>query len=185
MGGSGGSGGGGSAEFALASPVLESGPDCAPETRDNCAIFPVDNTMDGDNDSPELSWTAGPDGTQSYALILHDLVFMQQAGVPFAHWAIWNVPAATLSLPAMLERDAMPSEPAGAQQVSLSGDDGYAGPGGDCNVYEFIVFALGTPSFSPSNANDQTTVRDEFLESEDVLETATLRAKTGEAGCED
>ena len=183
-GGSGGSGGGASGEFELTSPVLDSGADCSPDVRDNCAVFPLENTGMGDNESPELNWTPGPEGTQSYAIILHDLVFMQQPDVPFAHWAIWNIPATTTSLPAMLERSALPSMPAGAQQVSLSNDNGYAGPGACNNVYEFILFALGTAEFTPSNEDSQAAVRDDLLDSDDVLDMAVLRAQSAEPNCD-
>jgi hypothetical protein len=78
----------------------------------------------------------------------------------------------------------MPSMPAGAQQVSLSNDNGYAGPGACNNVYEFILFALGTAEFTPSNEDSQAAVRDDLLDSDDVLDMAVLRAQSAEPNCD-
>lgn len=68
----------------------------------------------GRNISPEISWTKGPDGTKSYALIMHDpdvpLDFTDagKEGVeidaraprqPFYHWVLANIPASITALP--------------------------------------------------------------------------------------
>ena len=56
------------------------------------------------------------------------------------------------SLPAMLGGGSMPAEPAGASQVSQQSDNSFAGSGACGNVYEFILLALGVPSFTASNS---------------------------------
>ena len=38
----------------------------------------------GENHSPALTWTAGPEGTQSYAIVMHDPD--APTGVGFFHW---------------------------------------------------------------------------------------------------
>ena len=50
----------------------------------------------GEDKSPPLAWTAGPDGTVSYALIVDDPDAVEyDPGVisPRVHWVIWNIPA--------------------------------------------------------------------------------------------
>lgn len=101
--------------------------------------FPAANTCTGNSHvSPELAWTAGPSGTQSYAIILTDTTNS------FVHWAIWDIPPATLSLPASLAKTATLSDPAGARQVNRFGSNGYFGPcpSGTDHVYQFEVHAL-------------------------------------------
>jgi phosphatidylethanolamine-binding protein (PEBP) family uncharacterized protein len=144
-------------------------------------VFPKDNigtNIGGSNKSPELVWGAGPSGTQSYAIVLHDLTNMM-GGKPFVHWVMWNIPAATLMLPAGLEATAMPSVPAGSSQRSFSGN-GYQGSGKCGNVYEFVLYALTTATFTPSGSN-QTSVADGLDAT--GAPTATLRARSGAPGC--
>src|SRR2546430_4658730 len=50
--------------------------------------FPDANTCAGVNVSPQMSWTAGPTGTMSYAITLTALDFMNAA-----HWVTWDIPA--------------------------------------------------------------------------------------------
>jgi Raf kinase inhibitor-like YbhB/YbcL family protein len=75
--------------------------------------------------SPPLAWTPGPSGTQSYGLVLTD-----QSG--FYYWAIWDIPATTMSLPQGIENAAMPAVPAGSEQITpgqyMSTLPGYTGP---------------------------------------------------------
>jgi len=179
MSGSGGMGGGGA--FALTSPAWTSDATCSAAQTTGCGVFPKANIgtgIGGENKSPQLDWTAGPSGTMSYAIVLHDLTNLQ-GGKPFVHWVLWNIPVTTLSLPAGLESTAMPSVPAGSSQRSYAGN-GYQGSGKCGNVYEFVLYALPTPSFTPSGAN-QTAVAD-GLEATGAP-TASLRARSGPPGC--
>ena len=92
---------------------------------------------------------------------------------------MWNIPSATRMLPAGLETTEMPSVPAGSSQKSFSGN-GYQGSGKCGNVYEFVVYALTTPSFTPS-ANTQTAVADGLAATN--APKASLRARSGPPGC--
>lgn len=50
----------------------------------------------GEEKSPPLAWTAGPEGTMSYALVVDDPDVMEyEPGTtsPRVHWTIWNIPA--------------------------------------------------------------------------------------------
>ncbi len=55
----------------------------------------------GEDKSPPLAWTAGPEGTVSYALIVDDPDAVEyDPGVisPRVHWVIWNIPAGVTEL---------------------------------------------------------------------------------------
>jgi Raf kinase inhibitor-like YbhB/YbcL family protein len=104
--------------------------------------IPVKYTCKGGaqgNISPDLTWTAGPAGTLSYAVVLTDKTNM------LVHWAIWDIPSTVTSLPENLEKAPNPAAPAGSKQtLTPQGNaSGYYGP---CppneHTYEFTVHAL-------------------------------------------
>jgi len=110
--------------------------------------FPSENTCAGVNTSPAMSWTAGPAGTMSYAVVLTDT--FQNA----AHWVIWDIPANVTALPAGLPGTATLSNPAGAKQLHKieffqAGFD-YRGPCpmGATHTYVFEVTAVPTPTLT-------------------------------------
>jgi phosphatidylethanolamine-binding protein (PEBP) family uncharacterized protein len=86
---------------------------------------PVDHT------SPELSWTAGPAGTLSYAIVFRDVTLttgdmIDERGY---HWSIYDIPADVHSLPKALPSDNPIDEVPGAKQYSGElFNDGYIGP---------------------------------------------------------
>ena len=118
--------GGATTTLTLTSPTITNG-----------AMIPATHTCAGANTSPELNWTEGPAGTLSYAIVLTDMTNM------LVHWAIWDIPPATRSLPAALPNPYMLTAPAGAKQASFGGH-GYQGscPGGQTHTYQFVVYAL-------------------------------------------
>jgi Raf kinase inhibitor-like YbhB/YbcL family protein len=144
----------------------------------SCATIPVDHTSFGENVSPALSWTGAPSGTQSFAIVFQDLTN------GMAHWVIWNIPASVTSLAENIPKMAMPGMPAGAQQASYLQNEGYAGPGACGNVYEFVVYALSVPTFSPTMATNQTQVRMQLQAlGAQILGTASMRARTQMPEC--
>jgi phosphatidylethanolamine-binding protein (PEBP) family uncharacterized protein len=131
--------------------------------------------MQSENRSPELYWTGTPAGTQSFALTLTDVSY----GQPL--WAIWNIPGTASMLPPNLPQDSASLQaPPGAQQsnATFADGDGYWGPDTPCNVYEFELFALATPTFTPSKAEYVALVRGDLQSSTDVLSRATLSARS-------
>jgi phosphatidylethanolamine-binding protein (PEBP) family uncharacterized protein len=184
-GGAGGGGGsGGAMPFGLTSPAFMHGEQCTQQNKAGCMAanyFPAANvmmTIGGDNMSPELNWTAGPAGTMSYVMCLHDLS-------PNTHWCLWNIPAATRQLAANVGRQKMPAAPAGSSQDSFNGqDEGYMGPGVNGNVYEFRLYALSTASYTPPNAEDRRTVVQNLEADADdiVLAKVALRGRSNPDG---
>lgn len=155
---SGGAGtGGGATEFALTVTGVDAldNDDCDDGAEATCPLYPEDNTSFGENVSPAMSWTAGPEGTLSYAITLYDI----SGGN--AHWALYDLPAATLELPAELPSGATLTTPVAAKQAGFSaGMPSYFGSGACENVYEFRLYALSTATFEVSGANDAAGVID-------------------------
>ena len=101
--------------------------------------IPAAHTCAGTNVSPPLSWTPGPAGTLSYAVVLTDKTNN------LVHSGIYDIPANVTSLPMNVEKVANPSVPAGSKQVqNYSSVNGYAGPcpGATAHTYEFMLYAV-------------------------------------------
>ncbi len=95
----------------------------------------------GSDVSPPLAWTPGPAGTQSYGVVMTDA-----KGVYY--WLLWDIPAATASLPQGVDHSAVPATPAGSEQMAagldMSTSPGYVGPCPSLpeTPYTFVVYAL-------------------------------------------
>jgi Raf kinase inhibitor-like YbhB/YbcL family protein len=168
----------------VSSPAFDNQPGCGADDRDACDLFPDENTGLGTatNVSPAINWTGVPAGTQSFAIALHDLTFIQ-GNSPFTHWVMWNIPGTATGLPAELPQGVMPGVPAAnTQQYSFRDTRGYTGSGACGNVYEFVLYALDTATFTPPNPNDQNAVQDALDASDDVLATATMHARSDPNG---
>lgn len=168
--------------FTLSSPAFENKAGCAKDMATPCAVFPEENVSymqevasTTENISPELNWTGVPAGTKSFAVVLQDLTN------GLAHWVLWNIAGTATKLEKNVPKSsAMPAMPAGAQQsnASFADGNGYIGPGSRCNVYEFVVYALSRPMFSPAPATDAGQVRTQLQAlGADILGTASLRGR--------
>jgi len=106
--------------------------------------IPAKYTQTGGEVSPPLAWSNVPEGVVSFALIVHDVDQAIGNGTDdLLHWMLWNIPAATTSLP---ERVPVASQlPDGMRQISAT-SPGYRGPGalasGPAHHYVFELFAL-------------------------------------------
>jgi Raf kinase inhibitor-like YbhB/YbcL family protein len=133
--------------LTLASPSLSEG-----------ATFLAVNTCAGVDTSPELTWTAGPTGTMSYAITLTDLT------IDAVHWVIWDIPATTTSLPAALPGTSTLTVPVGAKQahkLEFFGAGGaYRGPcpSGKLHIYQFEVNAIGAATLAGVTTASNTDV---------------------------
>ncbi|MBI5562181.1 MAG: YbhB/YbcL family Raf kinase inhibitor-like protein [Deltaproteobacteria bacterium] len=108
-------------------------------------------TCDGEDLSPELSWTDPPQGAKSYALIVED---PDAPTGTFLHWVVYDIPADFKGLKrGMLSDDY-------ADKGVKQGKTGFgpAGWGGPCppkghgrHRYIFILKALDVPSLGLAN----------------------------------
>lgn len=75
------------------------------------ASIPVQFTCKGADVSPPLQWTNPPAGTVSYALIVDDPDAPDPAAprMTWVHWVLFNIPAATTSLPANAVATGLPA----------------------------------------------------------------------------
>jgi len=108
------------------------------------APIPLKYTQAGDEVSPALSWDNPPDGTMSFALIVHDVSAAVAPGTDdVLHWMVWNIPAAARSLPEGVPQGSVLAD--GTRQISVTGPD-YRGPAapasGPAHVYLFELYAL-------------------------------------------
>lgn len=147
------------AVFVLESSAFENGGTIPPEHR--CSGTP----------SPPLRWSGSPSGTQSYAVIMRDLNFMNG----FLHWIIYDIPASSTELPEGVPVGYEPGAPApaGAKQASLLGQ-GYFGPcsPSTTNTYEFTLHALGVPSLEGLTSSSDGAEVVARIEEHTLAETA-------------
>lgn len=142
-GGGSGTGTGGMAPFEVTSTAFGEGEtvptvhECGPPI----AMGP------GMNVSPDLTWTPGPTGTQSYAVVVRDVdAMIPQYPEGIIHWVIYDIPATTLSLPEGVMAAYDVTEAPGAKQANIQGS-GYFGYFGPCspnsvNTYVWTVHAM-------------------------------------------
>lgn len=103
--------------------------------------IPVDNTCDGADRSPPLTWSAPPQKTRSIAVLVDD---PDAPGGDFVHWVAFNLPGTIVSLGEGADIGAL---------GGISGTNGFEhlGYGGPCpprremHRYAFRVRALDAP----------------------------------------
>lgn len=103
--------------------------------------------QEGGDASPALAWSPVQDA-RAWAVIVQDPDAPQAD--PVTHWAIWDVEAGAVGLPADIEKTARPTTPQNAVQgLNGHGGPGWMGPkpppGHGKHRYHFQVFALGKP----------------------------------------
>jgi hypothetical protein len=129
----------------------------------------------GDNISPQLSWSEGPAGTESYAVTCYDPDAPTTVG--FSHWVLFDLPASVHSLDA------------GASGIGVTGfsdwgESAYGGmappAGDDPHRYQFSVYALRAGSLGVDETTTYAKFR--FLIRERVLATGLLTGRFGVPG---
>jgi para-nitrobenzyl esterase len=107
--------------------------------------IPYENTQYRTNTFPGLSWSAGPAGTKSYAVIMQDTGGARD-GFPILHWTLWNIPANVTKLEAGMAATGNP--PGSVYGPNIRGAaQPYMGPrtpAGPKHPYHLQVFALDT-----------------------------------------
>ncbi|MGB1090609.1 MAG: YbhB/YbcL family Raf kinase inhibitor-like protein, partial [Oceanobacter sp.] len=132
---------------------------------------------EGGNTSPQLSWTGAPEGTEAYALMVHD-ADAPTGGAGFWHWQILNIPATATSLPAGAGSADSKLLPTGTEQ--RKNDYGLKGFGGACppeghgpHHYRFTLYALPQKLDIPSEASSAVVG---FMVVGNALASTTLEA---------
>jgi Raf kinase inhibitor-like YbhB/YbcL family protein len=108
--------------------------------------IPAKHAQPGHDVSPALTWSAAPEGTTGFVLIVHDVDAATGNGTDdVLHWLVWNLPATTTSLGEGIPHG--PQRADGSRQISVSGPY-YRGPAapstGPAHHYIFEIFAVDT-----------------------------------------
>ncbi len=127
----------------------------------NGAAMPVIYSSYDQNVSPPLSWTAGPEGTKTYAVVMED-PDAKTMPTPVVHWLVWNIPSINSLREGLPGIDRM-DDPKGLRQgVNSMGITGYKGPrppaGDPAHHYHVEVFAFERELDLPLGAS-----REDFL----------------------
>ena len=103
--------------------------------------IPVDYTCDGADRSPQLTWSAPPQGTKTFAIITDD---PDAPGGDFFHWVGFNIRGDATSIPEGTDA----SELGGISAINGFSRPGYNGPCPpkfELHSYIFRVWALDGP----------------------------------------
>lgn len=135
----------------------------------------------GGNVSPALAWADPPEGTESFALMVHD-PDAPTGGAGFWHWIVLDIPATATELPQGAGAADGSAMPEGAQQIA--NDYGIAGWGGPCppeaddaHRYDFTLYALPTAQLEVPEGASKAVIG--FLVNANALDTATLQGTYG------
>jgi len=110
-------------------------------------MIPPKHTCDGENVSPDISWSGAPEGTKSFVIIMddHDIPMRYLPLLTWVHWVVYDVGPDVSSLPpAVPEKETLDS---GAKQGMTSfKKSGYGGPCPPFGAHQycFKVYALDT-----------------------------------------
>jgi Raf kinase inhibitor-like YbhB/YbcL family protein len=142
-------------EFAITSTAFAPG-----------GAIPTRYTCDGQDVSPELSWSGAPDGTTALVLLVDD-----PDARDFVHWIVLDMAG---SASGALPRGIGTSPDAPAQGRNDFGRIGWGGPcpPSGTHRYTFTLYALATP-LALAGQPDGRAVR-KALKGADVLATAVL-----------
>lgn len=182
--GSGGAGGASAGAFSLTSPDLADGAHF--DSMYTCAAM---NGTFGSGINPELDWTGAPAGTLSFAMTFLDTTLINAGGSDVMlgeHWAIWNIPPATTSIPkgtmtlsgglANAKQSATFLAPC-AQSVMNNMDDQYA-----FTLYALSVASINVSGSSTTAVGNARTALMTAMTAGQVLGTAVLHGHAGLKG---
>ena len=134
----------------------------------------------GQNISPALNWARAPEGTKSFALLVHD-PDAPTGGAGWWHWLVINIPATAAGLAKDAGKADGANLPAGAVQVNT--DFGLPGWGGPCppvgdkpHRYIFTLYALTTERLDVSGGSASLAG---YMVNGNAIGKATLTGKFG------
>jgi Raf kinase inhibitor-like YbhB/YbcL family protein len=99
--------------------------------------IPVDYTCDGKDVSPELTWSAPPQGTKAIVVLLDD---PDASSGSFTHWIVIDLPPDALSLAAGVDPATLGAK-IGQNDFHNVRYNGPCPPRGDLHRYRFRVYA--------------------------------------------
>jgi len=105
---------------------------------ENGGTLPVEFTGDGASATPPLEWTGAPEGTKSFALIMHHIA----PDMTKWYWILYDIPAGTTKLPKNVKNVGT------LGNNSVNGRTEYAPPhskGPGPKAYTYTVYALSAP----------------------------------------
>jgi Raf kinase inhibitor-like YbhB/YbcL family protein len=139
----------------------------------------------GENVSPPLSWANPPEGTKSFALMVHD-PDAPTGGAGIWHWVVINIPADARSIEEGAGTADGAKLPPGSRQITndYAGFINSAGWGGPCppkgapaHSYNFTLYALKLDKLNlPPNA---TSSHAGFVVNLNALDKAKLTVRYG------
>ncbi|HWI23064.1 MAG TPA: YbhB/YbcL family Raf kinase inhibitor-like protein [Baekduia sp.] len=135
--------------------------------------IPDRHTGNGEDISPPLTWSGAPEGTRSFAIVVHDPDAPLVDG--WAHWVVYNLGPGVTGL--------SEGEHAPTEGENGAGNTGYNGPapppGHGTHRYYFWVYALASePDLAPGLTRAELLAEIE----EDVLEQARYVGTYDNAG---
>jgi Raf kinase inhibitor-like YbhB/YbcL family protein len=145
QGGAGGGGGGGGAGFRLPPLLMQS------TAFEDGGIVPQ-KYAGRDGVQPGFTFSNAPEGTVSYAIILHDLdVSLMNSTNDVLHWICWNIPASAKGIP----EGKLPE--GSVTGKNIAGQNAYFGPGAPAGPryhhYVFELYALNANLDLPNTAS--------------------------------
>lgn len=150
----------------VVSPTME----ISSSTITSRSLLPQEATCEGEDVSPQLSWTGAPEGTQSFAIIAND---SDAEEGDFAHWVVYSIPASVTEIAeGALAGETLPD--GGKQGINDYEKVQYNGPcpaplvtklivesgAGLPHRYYFTVYALDTAIELPPSVNKYAVLRE-------------------------
>lgn len=155
-------------DFKLSSTSISEGVQLAP------AFVFKGFGCEGENQSPQLSWSGAPAGTKSFAITAYDPDAPTGSG--WWHWNVVNIPSSAVSL----ETGASGGQKMPAGSLEIRNDYGAIGFGGACpppgevHRYVFTIHALATERLDlPENPTNALTG---FMINANTIKTARITA---------
>jgi len=142
----------------------------------------------GNGINPDLEWMNAPAGTMSFAITFLDTTLINAGGsnIPLGeHWAIWNIPATTTSLPEGLTGTLSGALANAKQSGTFLAPCAQSLMNNMNDQYEFTVYALSTATLNvatPVGVHNARTALMTATTANQVLGTATLKGNAGLKG---
>jgi Raf kinase inhibitor-like YbhB/YbcL family protein len=141
--------------------------------------IPKQFTCEGEDISPELSWTDAPKDTKCFALILHDPDAPRENG--FTHWVVYNIPPTVNRIAEDVAHNTS-IQGLGLQGRNDSGKVGYMGPCPPSGTHRYFarLYALRSElelAPSPTYREVISAMQAKIIEEAELMGTY---AKTGQ-----